>query len=63
MREYKMFRHPDMGYCAMVATSFGWQQVSPWYTSPGRLNYYWCKPMGLLLNRKTNRFEKMGMGC
>ncbi len=63
MKEYKIFRHSDMGYCAMVKTSFGWQQVSFWYTSPGRLSYYWGKPNGMSLNEKTNHFEMVNKGC
>lgn len=27
-RVYIMCHHKDMGYCAMLKTSFGWQQVS-----------------------------------
>lgn len=62
MQEYKMCRHPDMGYCVMVSTRFGWQQVSNWYTSPGRLSYYWGLKNSMVLNKKTNRFE-MIKGC
>lgn len=52
MQEYKMYRHPDMDYCAMVRVKYGWQQVSLWYTSPGRLSYYWGLKNSMVLTRK-----------
>lgn len=63
MQEYKMYRHPDMGYCAMVRARYGWQQVSLWYTSPGRLSYYWGLKNSMVFDKKTNRFVMMNKGC
>lgn len=42
-RVYIMCHHKDMGYCAMLKTSFGWQQVSFWCTTANRLIRYWAK--------------------
>ena len=55
MQEYKMYRHPDMGYCAMVSTRYGWHQVS--------LSYYWGLKNSMALDKKTNRFVMMNKGC
>ena len=63
MQEYKMYRHPGMGYCAMVSTRYGWQQVSLWYASPGRLSYYWGLKNSMVFDKKTNRFVLMKKGC
>ena len=57
-RQYKMYHHPDMGYCAMLKTSFGWQQVSFWYTTQGRLITYWAKKNGLHYKKYVNRFTE-----
>ena len=57
-REYKVYYHKDMGCCAMLKTSFGWQQVSFWYTSLARLITYWAKKNGLAYNAQTNRFTE-----
>lgn len=57
-REYKIYHHHDMGYCAMISTRYGWQQVSFWYTTPGRLITYWAKKNGLHYNKNTNRFTE-----
>lgn len=57
-REYKMFGHNDTGYCAMMSTRHGWQQVSFWYTTPKRLIRYWATKNGLIYNQNTNRFTE-----
>lgn len=62
-RVYKMYHHPDIGCCAMLKTSFGWQQVSLWYTSQGRLITYWAKKNGLKYHKETNRFTKNNFPC
>lgn len=48
-RKYIVWTDPDMGCCAMKKTSFGWQQVSLWYTTIGRLMCYWAKKNGFAL--------------
>ena len=55
-RVYIMCHHSDMGYCAMLKTSFGWEQVSPWYTTKGRLITYWAKKNCLHYKKDVNRF-------
>lgn len=57
-REYRAYYHHDMGYCAMMRESFGWQQVSLWYTTLNRLVRYWGAKNGLSYNRETNRFTE-----
>ena len=47
MEQYSIWCHKDMGYCACVRASFGWQQCSKYYTSIPRLIHYWAKPLGL----------------
>lgn len=49
-REYKMYHHHDMGYCAMLKTI--------WYTTPGRLITYWAKKNGLHYKKYVNRFTE-----
>lgn len=53
MRKYKVMR-TDMGYAAFMKEEgmHFWQQVSLWYTSLGRLNYYWGKRNGITLPAK-----------
>lgn len=43
---YKVHYERDMGYCVVLKRFFFWQQVSPWYTTLGRLNYYWSQKNG-----------------
>ena len=57
-RVYKMCHHPDLGYCAMLKFSYGWKQVSLWYTSQGRLITYWAKKNGFTYNKDINRFTE-----
>lgn len=57
-RVYIMYHHKDMGYCAMIKTSFAWQQVSFWYTTPKRLIRYWAKKNGLIYDDTTNHFTE-----
>lgn len=57
-REYRMYHNSDMGYCAMLKTSYGWHQVSFWYTTKWRLITYWAKKNGLIYNAQTNRFTE-----
>lgn len=57
-RVYIMYHHKDMGYCAMLKTSFGWQQVSFWYTTANRLIRYWAKKNGLIYDDTTNHFTE-----
>lgn len=57
-KEYKMYHHADMGYCATLKTSYGWQQVSFWYTTKTRLITYWAKKNDLIYNAQTNRFTE-----
>nr|DAH22387.1 MAG TPA: hypothetical protein [Caudoviricetes sp.] len=51
MRKYRVMYHKGMGYAAMMKADGMqfWQQVSLWYTSLGRLNYYWGKRNGITL--------------
>ncbi len=53
MRKYKVM-YTDMGYAAFMKEEgmHFWQQVSLWYTSLGRLNYYWGKRNGITLPAK-----------
>ena len=48
MCEYKVFHHPDLGYCAELYNEEGrfWQQVSFWYHSLANLNRYWASKHG-----------------
>ena len=57
-REYKMYHHKDMGYCAMFNTRYGWIQVSLWYTTQSRLITYWAKKNGLHYKKYVNRFTE-----
>ena len=65
-RVYKMYHHPDMGYCAMLKTSFGWQQVSLWYASQGRLIIYWAKKKRFEISQRNKPFHgkiNFRVGC
>lgn len=55
---YKVYEHQSMGYCVMLRASTFWQQVSPWYTTFGRLNYYWSQKNGF---KFTDINEKVDM--
>lgn len=43
---YKVYKHSSMGFCVMLRRTSFWQQVSQWYTTFGRLNYYWSQKNG-----------------
>lgn len=43
---YKVYYRSDLGYCVMLRNLNFWQQVSQWYTTFGRLNYFWSQKNG-----------------
>lgn len=43
---YKVYFRSDLGYCVMLRDFNVWQQVSQWYTTFGRLNYFWSQKNG-----------------
>lgn len=43
---YKVYHRSGVGYCVMLRNLNFWQQVSQWYTTFGRLNYYWSQKNG-----------------
>ena len=56
MRKYTVYRHPDMGYCAMlhVVGQGVSQQVSKWYISLANLNRYWGKRHGIYFDTRLS---------